>query len=205
MPTKQRTVVLASSPDADDSVTPEESVRRYLNFLADPDSVVDQEEIARLEKGANESCDPLERLRHAAALERARVPDGAGLLADFVRHAKAWADSQDVPVSAFRSMGVHESVLRKAGLAKATRRTGSRPARRVTVDEMKSWALAQDAPFVVKDVTAALGGSLVTASKAMRELHEEGALTNLGPAVGHRGPGRAPVRYEVTRKRRGRN
>ena len=188
--------------------SPEESVRAYLQFLADPAASLDTRNVARLEKLVTSTADPVERLRHAAALEQARTPDGAGLLADFVAVVKAWADAENVPVGAFQQMGVSDDVLRKAGLLKSSRGGGARrrgterSGRRVTVEDIKAWALGQPDAFTIKDVTQAIGGSLVTANKALQELVSEGALGNLGPAEDHKGPGRAPARFAVAKRRR---
>lgn len=189
-------------------ISPEQSVRAYLNFLSDPAASLDTRNIARLEKLVATTTDPVERLRQAAALEQARTPNGNGLLADFIRDAKAWADAEMVPATAFQQMGVSDDVLRKAGLLKPARgaatrrRSGERSGRRVTVEDIKSWALGQPDAFTIKDVTQAIGGSLVTANKALQELVAEGALSNLGPAEDHKGPGRAPARFAVSRKRK---
>lgn len=190
--------------------TSEESIRAYLNFVSDPGSSVDSKEISRLEKLVTSTADPVDKLRVAAQLEQAKAPDGSILQAAFVRDAKRWAEGEGIPVGAFRQLGVPDEVLRKAGLirgAKATsrRRSVERTSRRVTVEDIKAWALAQPEVFTIKDVTQAIGGSLVTANKALQELVVEGALQNLGAAADHKGPGRAPARFTVARKRKARS
>jgi hypothetical protein len=187
--------------------TSEESIRAYLNFVADPSSSLDAREIARLEKLVSTTTDPLEKLRVAAQLEQAKAPDGSALQTAFVREAKRWADAEGIPVGAFRQLGVPDDVLRKAGLIRGTkgtsrRRSAERTSRRVTVDDIKAWALAQPEVFTIKDVTQAIGGSLVTANKALQELVVDGTLQNLGPAADHKGPGRAPARFTLTKKRK---
>lgn len=194
--------------------SPEDCIRSYLNFLADPAASLDTKEITRLEKLVATTGDPVEKLRVAAALEQAKTPDGGALLADFVRYAKSWADAENVPASAFQQLGVSDDVLRKAGIIRSARTTGGsrrrggggaeRSGRRVTVEDIKVWALAQADIFTIKDVTQAIGGSLVTANKALQELVAEGALSNLGPAEDHKGPGRAPARFAVAKRRKAR-
>ena len=71
-----------------------------------------------------------------AALEQGeagRVPDFAGERAEFVAEAKAWAESESVPVSAFQALGVSDEVLRQAGFevsAATTRSSAAGGARR---------------------------------------------------------------------------
>jgi hypothetical protein len=215
MPPKQRSVkiqpaaVVGAGQTAVVERSAEENVRAYLNFLSDPSASVDMANVSRLEQLVAGSGDPVERLRHTAALEQARLPDGSALLAAFVRDAKAWAEAESIPVTAFQQMGVPDDVLRRAGLLRPSRgsvrrRGGERAVKRVTVADVRAWAIDQPAVFTIKDVTRALGGSLVTANKALQELVEEGALTNLGPAEDHRGPGRAPARFAVAKRRRSR-
>ena len=185
----------------------EQSVRDYLNFLADPDGSTDVKRIAELEAAIGAATDHIERLRLLAALEEARRPNGERLLANFVRDAKEWAEAEAIPASAFSQLGVDDAVLRRAGLLKAgrspaRRRNADRATRRVSVEDIKAWALEQPDIITIKDVTLALGGSLVTANKALQELVAEGSLTNIGPAADHRGPGRAPARFAVAKKRK---
>ncbi len=190
----------------------EDSVRAYLSFLSDPSSSVDTEQISMLEDSLADSTDPVERLRLAARLEVAKSPTGTTVTQDFIRDAKRWAETEGVSASAFKQLGVSDDVLRKAGIVKGTRGAGRRRAaatersgRRVTVDSIKNWALSQSEPFTIKDVTLAIGGSLVTANKALQTLVDDGSLSNLGPAEGHRGPGRAPARFAPAKRRRGKS
>ena len=85
--------------------SPEECIRSYLNFLADPSASLDAKEITRLEKLVASTADPVEKLRVAAALEQAKTPDGGALLADFIRYAKSWADADGGPASPFQQVG----------------------------------------------------------------------------------------------------
>jgi hypothetical protein len=217
MPSKQRTPRVRAAAANGRSRTsvvdrsPEDSIRAYLSFLADPSASLDSRDIARLEKLVASTADPVEKLRLAAQLEQAKTPDGTVLQADFIRHARAWADTEGIPASAFRQLGVADDVLRKAGVLKggrgvATRRraTAERTGRRVTVEDIKAWALTQPDIFTIKDVTQAIGGSLVTANKALQELVVEGTISNLGPAEDHKGPGRAPARFAVAKRRKAR-
>lgn len=207
------------------STAPEDVVRAYLEYLVDPTSMIDAGHIEQLEERYRAATDPIDKLRIAAALEAARQPDGGGLAEGFVQHAKAWAEAEGIPPTAFSGAGVPDDVLRRAGLrrssktartsrtgrtgrtSRAPKATSSRAAgterrARVTVDDIKSWALSQSEPFTIKRATEQLGGSLVTAKKALVELVESGRLHDVGADPQHRGPGRAPSRFSTTRPRK---
>ena len=96
-------------------MTGEEAVRLYLMFLADPDKLVDQAGLKKLETDVDKAKDPIDRVRAIAALEKAKNVDGSTYRADFTRYAKEWADSEGVPAGAFRQMGVPDDVLSEAG------------------------------------------------------------------------------------------
>ena len=67
-----------------DNQTPESAVRRYLGWLDDPRSVVDEAAVARADAAFAAASDPIDRLHAAAARERARAADVDRIIADFV-------------------------------------------------------------------------------------------------------------------------
>ncbi len=187
----------------------EQSVRNYLNFLADRTQSKNAKEIARLEALIASTSDQIERLRLFASLEETRRPNIDLLVANFVRDAKDWAEAESIPAVAFLQLGVSEAVLHKAGIGKGRRSTARRRSavsatRRVSVEDIKVWALEQSDDMTIKDVTVSLGGSLVTAKKALYELVADGSVAPIGPAPDRKGPGRAPARFVVVKKRRAR-
>src|SRR3712207_13552 len=107
-------------------MTGEEAVRLYLMFLADPDKLVDQAGLKKLESEVDKAKDPIDRVRAIAALEKAKNVDGSAYRSDFIRYAKDWADSEGVPAAAFRQMGVPDDVLTEAGFETGRRRRGGR-------------------------------------------------------------------------------
>ena len=102
---------MARSTAESDVVEPEGAVRLYLTWLEDPQQLVDRTKIESLQAQYDTSKDPIERLRLLGQLERARVADASQLEADFVRLAGSWAEENDVPGSAFRTLGVADDVL----------------------------------------------------------------------------------------------
>ncbi|MEZ5139619.1 MAG: hypothetical protein R2702_12885 [Acidimicrobiales bacterium] len=107
----------------------EAAVRRYLAYLDDPSSVVDQDLVRAAEEAVAAAPDPLAKLHAAADLERARAADPGDIEDDFVRHAKAYAEAEDIPAEAFVAVGVPGDVLERAGIGEPrTRRRGGRRA-----------------------------------------------------------------------------
>ncbi|MCB0963865.1 MAG: hypothetical protein KDA98_11290 [Acidimicrobiales bacterium] len=187
--------------------TAEDAVRRYLAFLDDPSSAVDQEALARAEAALSEATDPIAKLHAAAARERAAATDAEALEAAFVDRAKAYAEEQSIPAAAFEVLGVPREVLARAGFATGARgRTSGarRPASgtrapQVSATAIKEAAVALEGPFTLAQLAdVAGGGSPATVRKAVEELIAEGRATSLGPDPDHAGPGRAPTRYRRT-------
>jgi hypothetical protein len=198
--------------------TAEDAVRRYLMYVADPTSVRDDAAIAAAERAVEDARDPLSKLKALSALERVRAGDeGDRLKMAFMLHARAWAETNDVSIGAFRSMGVSDDVLAGAGFvvprggrrsstakarpARSTpARSGGGRARAVPVGAVTEHILGREGTFTLNDVLAQVGGTPATATRAIRALVDEGAVTNLGPDPAHSARGRAPFLYEVTRR-----
>jgi len=188
--------------------SPELAVRRYLAWLDDPESVVDRSAIEAARRAFLDAADPLDRLHAAAAVERARTTDVERIQADFVAHARAYADAEGIPVEAFRALKVSDDVLTQAGFqVPLTKGGGSARARRapskrgpqVGVAQLKAVATEMPKRFTLAQLAErAGGGSPATVKKAVDELVAEGAATRLGPDPDHQGPGRAPTLYELT-------
>jgi hypothetical protein len=187
--------------------SPEAAVRRYLQYLEDPSSLVDADAVARAEAAVEAAADPLARLHALADLEHARQADAEGVTADFVAHAKDYAEAQSIPVAAFRALGVADDLLRRAGLDTGARRgrgatAGGAPRQRapkVSIDELKAATMRLPKQFTLAELAeAAGGGSPQTVRRAVDELIEAGKARSLGPKTDHHGRGRAPTVYELT-------
>ncbi len=191
-------------------VTPEDAVRRYLQYLQDPSQLVDPDEIGRLEREAEATSDVVERLIVLSRLKRAREVDEDAFRRDFVTHARAFAAEHDIDTSAFLAMGVNPGVLAQAGfpIAGAVRgridRAGStsgsgaprRRAPKVGVGAIQDGVREWSEPFTLADVATKIGGSPATIRKAVDELVASGEVESLGPDRGHHGKGRAPFVYQ---------
>jgi hypothetical protein len=188
------------------ATNPEEAVRRYLLHLEDPSKLVDDGKVAAAQAAVEQAKDPLERLKALADLEHARQPDTSDIERDFVAQAKAYADAESIPVSAFREMGVPVDVLARAGFSvRTTRRpagttaTGAprQRAPRVSLDTIKAAAVRLPRQFTLNDLAEkAGGGSQGTLRKALDDLEAEGKVRKVGPVPNYRGRGRAPILYE---------
>ena len=102
------------------STSAEQAVRRYLAWIEDPDSAVDQDALEAAEAAFAAATDPIAKLHAAAAREKAASADVSAIEHDFVVHAKAYADAEQIPTSAFEALGVGVDVLKQAGFAVAT-------------------------------------------------------------------------------------
>ena len=192
-----------------EQTSPEEAVRRYLAWVDDPSSAVDQDAVAQAEAAFAAAGDPIAKLHAAAARERARTADAEAITARFVAHAKAYADGEGIPMEAFRVLGVSDDVLGRAGFeipvgrgrgpaAPARRSIGAPRAAQIPVTQLKAVAVQMPKRFTLSQLAdKAGGGSPATVRKAVEELVAEGRAANLGPDPEHRGPGRAPTLYEL--------
>lgn len=188
--------------------TAEHAVRQYLTFLDDPAKLVDPDEVAALKAKADEATDPIDKLLAVSALERAQVADGERFKLEFILHARAFADQHEVSAAAFRRLGVPDDVLEAARLVEGDPRQRGRLAEppradrrpQVPVSHIKDAALAIDGPFRLVDVAERAGGSPGSVRKAVDELVADGRVERLGPDPDHQGRGRAPLRYQVTRR-----
>lgn len=190
------------------SPSPEDAVRRYLLWLEEPESIIDDDAVAKAEAAVADAADPLARLHALADLEHARAADAEGVTADFVAHAKAYAEAQSIPLAAWEALGVPTEVLRQAGLTGGRGRRGvGRPsggggagqrAPKVAIEELKAAARRLPKQFTLADVAReAGGGSPQTVRKAVDEMIAAGQARNLGPKPDHHGRGRAPTLYEL--------
>jgi len=191
-------------PKSDDSaVDPEGAVRLYLMFLQDPESLVDAQSIKKLEAELERAQDPIDRLRAYTAVQRAKVSDDTTYKYDFIKYAKRWADSEGIPVEAFRHAGVEDDVLKAAGIIPTGKRgrgraisepSGSRRSR-TSPEHLEEGILALDGPFSVRDIIDSVGSSTVTVKAALDRLEATGKIKPAGERSSRRG--RAAKVWEV--------
>jgi hypothetical protein len=175
----------------------ETAVRSYLTYLTDPDSLVDKAMVRKLESGVDKAKDPVDKLRAIAQLELARKADPDVYRRGFVENAKAWAETEGVPASAFERMGVPQDVLREAGLTSRARRgrgraaatTKARAPRRPMMrpEQLEAAIVVLEEPFSVRDVADKVGGSPLTIKAAIERLEAQGKIRAAGERSGGRG------------------
>lgn len=188
--------------------TGEEAVRRYLRAVHDPSKLVDHDEVQQLQTELAASEDPVQALKLRQRLEEISTPSPEAYEADFVAHAKQWAEAEGISGEAFRSEGVSDAVLRRAGLdggrgrtqRRRSPRSGGSRRPRVSAEEVRA-AVPPRAKFTLADLQSKTQASTVTVRNVVRAMVEEGALERLGPSAGHSGPGRAPEVYRRRSKR----
>lgn len=176
--------------------TRDEPIRRYLQYLSDPSSIIDRDRVADLQAKLDASSDAVERLTLRQQLDEARSGDDTAVRDAFVTHAKAWADDHGVSAGAFQAEGVPRDVLADAGLiAKRGRKTRA-PRSRVTADDVrKALPRKKTERVTVNSLAAKTGASVGTVRAVVKEEVEAGRLREVGSDPDHSGPGRAPILY----------
>jgi hypothetical protein len=173
-------------------------------FLENPSQLIDQELIDNLRTEAQQTDDPIERLKIYAEIDRAETSDETRYRREFVRHAKAWAEANKVGAAAFRQLKVADDVLRSAGilthpraLAKQRKQTSISSRRSVTAESIKAHVRSLHGKFTMADIQSSIGGSPMTVRKGVQALVLDGTIKRLGPTREWRGRGRAPIEFEV--------
>lgn len=187
----------------------EQAVRRYLEFLADPSSAVDGARVAELETALASSHDVIAKLKLHGELERARQGDVAELRSAFARHARAWAQRNDVSVEAFRALGVSDIALAESGFdlgrsvasrarsAPVARAARAQRSSNVSAKTIREAILGRSGTFTLARVMAEAGGSPGTIRKVVDELEASGLVHNEGADPHHSGRGRSPHLFRV--------
>ena len=192
-----------------------DGIRAYLNSLgASSKPQVDREAVRALKTQIREETDSINKLKLLAQLEQeeaGRVPDFSGERAEFVAEAKAWAESESVPVSAFQALGVSDEVLRQAGFevsaattrssaAGGARRAGSGTGKRAAalpLDEVAAAARKLGSGWKLTDLAVVLEREPMTVRNYVNKLMEQGVVSDLGDDPHHDGRGRAAKIYGV--------
>lgn len=190
---RKRTAGSAPQRAVADTSDPPSVVASYLQALNDPAALIDEQQVARLERElAEERSDYLRRLELRTELRRAQVPPLDELERAFVTVAKAWADEHGIAAEAFRLEGVPANVLSKAGFrlpASATTPARQRPPgeHRQRIPLGAVLAAAEQLPVLTtRSLQAASGCSEKPARKAIRRLWDEGRITERRTSSGAR-------------------
>ncbi len=192
-----------SLPNGDQA---ELAIRRYLQWLGDPNSIVDTAAIDAAEQTVRQTTDVIEKLKALSRVENLRAGDSASVRQAFLAHAKSWGDANEISAASWIRLGVPPEVLREAGItgnrASARASTTSTPRAKsagVSVPEISAHVRTLTEPFVLTDIADSVGGSPMTVRKAVDQLVADGTVRRLGPDPQHNGRGRAPIRYETAR------
>ena len=174
----------------------ESRIREYLDSLGKKApkarKVVDKEAVAAVRDKIRSAVDPIEKLRLYRELEDAKQPKleaqadpTAELEEGFVADAKAWADAQGIPASAFVALKVPRDVLRRAGFTvtgaarSAARATGSR-APRIDLGEVKKAVADLPKTWTLKDLAERIDRDTATTRNYVKRLVDEKFLTIVG-------------------------
>lgn len=186
-----------------------DGIRAYLDGLGASDKpIVDREAVKALKaqiKDETDSINKLKLLGRLAEEEQGHTPDRTGDEAVFVAEAKAWADSEDVPASAFQAMGVADEVLRQAGFEVTAAGSSARPAGRrssggiraprVPLEDVEAAAKGLSGQWKLSDLAEKLDRDPTTTRNYLKKMMEAGTVTEIGDDPSHDGRGRAPKLY----------
>lgn len=180
-------------------------MRRYLQFLEDPDSLRDEVAIKQAQADLERASDPIERVKALSALERAEAVDGEVFRVGFVAHVAEWIGSADVSVSALAVYGVPAQDLVEAGLIEAApvRRKPKVVASRGRSPRMDpsevAALLVKGVKYRLADIAQLIDREPATARNYVNRLIEEGVVEDLGDDPDHAGKGKAPHIYRLAR------
>ena len=185
----------------------EQAIRRYLQWLSDPASIVDTDAIDAAEAVVRDTTDVIAKLKALSRVEQLRTGDSATVRAAFLDHAKAWGDANQISPASWIRLGVPPEVLREAGVTgnrstvrpSRPRPTGTPRAKAagVSIGQIADHVGSLTEPFVLTDLAESVGGSPMTVRKAVDQLVADGKVRRLGPDARHNGRGRAPIRYQT--------
>lgn len=187
----------------------EDGIRAYLDSLGKsktPKRTVDREAIKALRDQIKKAADPIEKLKLLAALADERKgkvseADNSGLEAVFVAEAKAWADEEGIPVSAFQAMKVTDDVLKRAGfsltVAKPSERKSGTRAPRLGLEEVSTAISTLGDSWKLADLAAKIGRDAATTRNYVNKLVEAGTVKIVGDDPKHDGRGRAAKLYAM--------
>lgn len=185
-----------------------DGIRAYLDGLGQTDKpIVDKEAVKALKAQVRDESDPINKLKLLAQLEQeeqGHVPDRSGDEAVFIAEAKAWADEEGIPASAFQAMGVPDDTLKQAGFTvtaasapKARRSSGGTRAPRIPLEEVEVAAKKLGSGWKLTDLAEVLDRDVTTVRNYVKRLMDAGAVTEIGDDPDHDGRGRAPKLYGV--------
>lgn len=187
---------------------PADTIRTYLDGLGQDDKpIVDREAVKAIKAQLRSETDPINKLKLLTELEveeAGRVPDRSAEEDAFVAAAGAWAERENVSVSAFRAMGVPDAVLRRAGFTlpaspKGTRRGGGSRAPRLPIEQVEGAARGLGRKWTLNALAEAIGREVTTTRNYLNRMIEAGTVTALGDDPDHDGRGRAPKLYAISK------
>lgn len=186
-----------------------DGIRAYLDGLGASDKpLVDREAVKALKAQIRSETDSINRLKLLAELAREEVgktADRSGDEAVFLAEAKAWAEGEDIPVSAFQALGVPDDVLKRAGFtvtaasapARATRSSSGTRAPRLAIEDVEQAARSLPGEWRLADLAAKLDRDPTTTRNYLKKLMAAGTVTEIGDDPSHDGRGRAPKLYKT--------
>jgi hypothetical protein len=187
----------------------EDGIRAYLKSLvAAGRPSIDKEAVKALKAQIKEAADPIEKLRLLAALEEeqnGRVQDNSGDKAVFVAEARAWAEAEGIPVTAFQTLRVPDEVLTEAGFtvpspspsAASSNNGGGARSPRIPLDDVRVATAKLGTSWKLSDLAELLERDAPTVRNYVNKLVEDGSVEIVGDDPNHDGRGRAAKIYST--------
>ena len=185
-------MLFRSSTRTQDTTNPEAAVRRYLNYLSDPTSVIDHDRVEEVQAELSATDDQIERLRLESELDRVRSTDGESVVREFISVAKQFAEEEDITADAFRRQGVPTEVLAQAGFGTKGGKATSARSQRVNAATVAAHVQGRSGTWTYNDIESGTGASIGTVRKVVDDLVAAKKVKSLGPDPDHASRGRAP-------------
>lgn len=185
----------------------EDGIRTYLEALERPapKPTVDRAAVKALKDQAKAETDPINKLKLLAQAEEAGRPqvpeaeDLTALEATFVAEAKAWAEEEGIPVSAFQALKVPDDVLRRAGFSPSgvsgVTTGGRRTRQALALTDVKAAIGELPHLFKISQLAESLGRDTAVVAGKVKALLDEGYLLDKGKDPNHSVRGPAPTLY----------
>lgn len=170
----------------------ETAVQNYLLALDDPDQLRDEDRLDEIKKKV-ESATGLEKLKLLDEQRKLSAVRPNDYVEGFIKHAKTYAEDNDIDPESYALMGVPKTVLAEAGITDEP--SSSSRSAGVTSDEVALHIKRKRSEFTVQQIEEETGASSSTVRKVIKELEDEGEIGDKGPDPNHQGRGRAPTLY----------
>lgn len=184
-----------SSPTTPSSDT-EQIVRKYLAFLSDPSSAIDQDEMSRLDAALNAAVDPIDRLRIETERE-AVLSAGDSYENEFIAVAREFARAENLTVRAFKQAGVPTEVLVSAKLIPGSKPTKRRVPNGTDSADVREHMAGRVGKWTAGDIAHSTGAPTYQVQNVIAAMRGDGIIERAGYRAHASGAGRPMTLHTV--------